>query len=374
MVLSPDLEPTFEAAVAPLLLTWYDRHRRVLPWRALPGQTADPYHVWLSEVMLQQTTVATVADYFRRFLERWPTVHDLAQAPLDAVLTQWAGLGYYARARNLHRCAQYVSATLGGVFPQSEAALKRLPGIGEYTAAAIAAIAFDQPATVVDGNVERVVARLFDLRAPLPGVKTEIRAAAALLTPQLRPGDFAQAMMDLGATVCTPKSPKCILCPLREGCLARLAGVADQLPVKAPKKDKPTRRAVAFWLVGPAGEVLLRRRPEKGLLGGMMEIPSSPWEAQTLPDVRAVLPYAPAEVFWRPVPGLVRHTFTHFHLELGVVAARADQAIQSSLEAQEAVEQRFVGLDALSEVALPTAMTKIVRHVLASAGKPGATV
>src|SRR5437764_4173802 len=259
------------------LLEWYDRHRRTLPWRAPAGLTSVPYVVWLSEIMLQQTTVATVGDYFHRFVKRWPSVEALAAAPLDDVLSAWAGLGYYARARNLHACAGTVVAEHAGQFPRDEAALLALPGIGRYTAAAIRAIAFDQPASAVDGNVERVIARLFALTTPLPDAKIEIAARAADLVPRERAGDYAQAMMDLGATVCTPRRPRCVICPLMEGCRARALGLAEELPRRAPRADKPTRRGVAFVLMRRDGAVLLRKRPTKGLLGGMDEVASSAW-------------------------------------------------------------------------------------------------
>ena len=246
-------------ALTGALLGWYDRHRRVLPWRALPGRRAEPYHVWLSEIMLQQTTVATVKSYFDHFVARWPRVEDLASADLDEVLHAWQGLGYYARARNLHKCAQTVARDHGGRFPDTEAGLLSLPGIGPYTAAAIAAIAFDVPASPVDGNIERVMARLRRITQPLPGAKTAIQAAARELTPQDRPGDFAQAMMDLGATVCTPRAPKCDLCPWCDACVARAAGNAEGLPARAPKKVKPTRHGIVFWTVDGQGRVLLRR-------------------------------------------------------------------------------------------------------------------
>ncbi|HVO17494.1 MAG TPA: A/G-specific adenine glycosylase, partial [Alphaproteobacteria bacterium] len=250
---------------AAALLAWYDRHRRRLPWRAGPGERPDPYRVWLSEIMLQQTTVATVGPYFTAFLERWPDVARLAAAPLDDVLHAWQGLGYYARARNLHRCAAVVARDHGGRFPDTEDALRALPGVGAYTAAAIAAIAFDRPAVVVDGNVERVVARLHAVDAPLPAAKPELRRLAAALTPDARPGDFAQAMMDLGATLCTPRAPRCVLCPLMAGCAARTRGIAEELPRRTAKPEKPTRRGVAFFAVDADGAVLLRRRDESGL-------------------------------------------------------------------------------------------------------------
>jgi len=342
------------------LLAWYDRHARVLPWRAPPGAPlADPYRVWLSEIMLQQTTVATVGPYFADFLDRWPTVAALAAAPLDDVLTAWAGLGYYARARNLHRCARVVAEDLDGVFPDSEEELRKLPGIGPYTAAAVAAIAFGRRAVVVDGNVERVVARFFKVETPLPAAKPELHRLADSLTPDQRAGDFAQAMMDLGATVCLPRQPKCLLCPLEGDCAGKAAGVAQQLPRRQPKAAKPTRHAVAFWLQAPDGALLLRRRPEKGLLGGMMEVPSTPWR-ETPWDAGAAEPAAPAATRWRELPGLVRHTFTHFHFEVTVWAG---QAAEVHAVAEEA-DGRWVSLDGLADEALPTVMRKIIAHGL----------
>ena len=251
------------------LLHWYDRHRRTLPWRAQSGERPDPYRVWLSEIMLQQTTVATVDPRFKTFVERWPDVATLARAKRDDLLAEWAGLGYYARARNLHACARAVMERHGGRFPETEAALLELPGIGAYTAGAIAAIAFGQPAVAVDGNVERVIARYRGIEEPLPGAKDAIRSTALALVPAERPGDFAQAMMDLGATICTPKRPACALCPWNGGCAALAGGLTEELPRKMPKPEKPTRRGAAFWLEDGHGRALLVRRPDRGLLGGM---------------------------------------------------------------------------------------------------------
>lgn len=301
------------------LLAWYDRYARDLPWRIGPADRAagirpDPYRVWLSEIMLQQTTVAAVRDYFERFTRLWPTVHALAAAPDERVMGEWAGLGYYARARNLMKCARVVAQDHGGRFPADRAALLGLPGIGPYTAAAIAAIAFDRPETVVDGNVERVVARLFGVTTPLPTAKPQLRALAATLTPQARPGDHAQAMMDLGATICTPKSPSCGTCPLRDDCRARVAGTAANLPRRAPRKPKPTRRGILYLARRADGALLLERRPDKGLLGGMLGWPGSAWEA-------APADAPPFAADWVDLPGEVRHTFTHFHLVLTARAA-----------------------------------------------------
>jgi A/G-specific adenine glycosylase len=341
------------------LLAWYDRHRRTLPWRAPAGQSTPPYLVWLSEIMLQQTTVATVGDYFHRFVKRWPTVEALAAAPIDEVLSAWAGLGYYARARNLHACAQAVVERHAGASPQDEAALLALPGIGRYTAAAIRAIAFDQPASAVDGNVERVIARLYALSTPLPDAKIEIAARAAELVPQRRAGDYAQAMMDLGATVCAPRAPRCVICPLIEGCRARAAGLAEELPRRAPKADKPTRRGLAFVLMRKDGAVLLRKRPAKGLLGGMDEVPSSAWREGKL-SLAEALKEAPLPANWKVMEGGVRHTFTHFHLELAVARATATTAGLARLAPGTA----WVTVDKMTERALPTVMRKVINHAV----------
>ncbi|NKX45618.1 A/G-specific adenine glycosylase [Roseicyclus persicicus] len=306
-----------DRAPAAALLPWYDRHARALPWRTGPealaaGERPDPYRVWLSEIMLQQTTVAAVKDYFRRFTDRWPTVTALAGAEDAAVMAEWAGLGYYARARNLLKCARAVAADHGGVFPDTEDGLRALPGIGPYTAAAVAAIAFDRPAAVMDGNVERVLARVFAVQTPLPAAKPELRALAERLTPATRPGCYAQAVMDLGATVCTPKSPACGICPLMGMCRARALGIAAELPRKAPKKAKPTRQGIAYLVRRTDGAVLLETRPDSGLLGGMLGWPGTVW-AEDAPQEAA-----PIDAAWHD-PGLeVRHTFTHFHLRLAL--------------------------------------------------------
>ncbi len=337
-----------------LVLAWYDRNRRHLPWRAPPGRTAEPYHVWLSEIMLQQTTVATVIPYFHAFLKHWPSVADLARADMDAVLHAWQGLGYYARARNLHACARTVAGELGGRFPEDEEGLRRLPGIGAYTAAAIAAIAFGRRATPVDGNVLRVTARMFAVDAPLPAARESLGRLAASLTPDRRAGDFAQAVMDLGATVCTPRRPACGDCPWSAACAAWAEGRPEGYPVKAPKKEKPLRHGVVFWAVRGDGAVLLRRRPERGLLGGMMGFPSTGWRNApwTVAEARAE---APLNAPWRRLPDIVRHSFTHFHLELTVVAAPVVGELQA--------DGTWSPPDGFSAYALPTVMKKVARLV-----------
>ncbi|MBT4888428.1 MAG: A/G-specific adenine glycosylase [Rhodospirillales bacterium] len=282
------------------LLDWYDLNRRELPWRhAQP----DPYHVWLSEVMLQQTTVVAVTPRYARFLERWPDIQALAEASLDDVLHEWQGLGYYARARNLHCCAQHIVAQDEGRFPDTEKALHDLPGVGDYTAAAIAAIAFGEPVAPVDGNVIRVISRLDALEQIMPTGKQVVQKRVTRLVPEDRPGDFAQAMMDLGAIVCTPRNPKCEICPWEEACKARAGGDAQSYPRKAPKKHKPTRYGVVFWLTDRSGRVMLRRREEKGLLGGMMEFPSTEWleQAQSSEDVAFQAPVS--DVVWKELVG-----------------------------------------------------------------------
>ncbi len=349
------------ADLAAALLAWYDRHRRRLPWRAEPGAPADPYRVWLSEIMLQQTTVPAAAPYFLRFLERWPSVGELAAAPLEDVLTEWAGLGYYARARNLHRCARLIVEAHGGRFPQSAEELERLPGIGPYTAGAITAIAFERPSAAVDGNAERVLARLHDVREPLPSAKPELRRLAQALVPEDRPGDFAQALMDLGASVCTPATPRCLACPWRGDCRARAAGDPERLPVKAPSKPKPLRRGVAFWAVREDGAVLLRRRAERGLFGGMAEIPSTLWRGEPWGHEEA-LAHAPLAARWRALPGGVAHVLTHFRLELGVLAARAPVGTHA------AADGYWWPLDRLGEQPLPALMRKVAEHAIKGEG------
>jgi A/G-specific adenine glycosylase len=343
---SPRPDPT-------ALLAWYDRHRRDLPWRAAPGVRPDAYRVWLSEIMLQQTTVVTVAPYFDRFVARWPSVSALAAASLDEVLYQWQGLGYYARARNLHACAKAVAERHGGRFPDDVAGLRLLPGIGDYTAAAIAAIAFDRREAAVDGNVERVIARLFAVKESMPAAKPRLRALARELVPVRRAGDFAQAMMDLGATICTPRRPRCVLCPWLDSCAARAGGFAEDLPARAEKPERPLRQGIVFWLTRPDGAVLLRRRAEKGLLGGMIEVPSTPWREARWDDTEA-LAHAPAKTVWTKLPGTVHHGFTHFPLDLTILAATTDSPPDGI----------WARPDQFKDYAFPTLTKKIVKHAL----------
>ncbi len=340
--------------IGPALLAWYDISRRDLPWRALPGETPDPYSVWLSEIMLQQTTVAAVRSYYAKFLALWPRVDHLAAAPLEEVLQAWAGLGYYSRARNLHACAQKIVAENGGAFPADEDNLRRLPGIGAYTAGAIAAIAFDRPTPAVDGNVERVVARLLALETPLPAAKKEISDFVAAILPKQRPGDFAQAMMDLGATVCTPRSPRCLICPLARFCCAASAGNPLEFPKKPAKKARPFKRGAVFVLRRADGAVLARRRPARGLLGGMTEFFGTDWREGRGEDwAEAALASAPCtRANWR-LAGEIDHVFTHFALKLSVfvAAAPADFA---------APETGFwIAAQDLSAAALPSVMRKV---------------
>ena len=344
------------------LLAWYDTHARELPWRVGPraragGVRPDPYRVWLSEIMLQQTTVAAVRDYFHAFTARWPDLAALAAAPEDDILKAWAGLGYYSRARNLKKCADTVMADHGGRFPADLDALRALPGIGEYTAAAIASIAFDIPAPVVDGNVERVVTRLEAIDTPLPRAKPAIRALVADMLDPARPGDFAQAMMDLGATICTPRRPACLHCPLRNDCAALQAGEPERFPVKPPKKDKPTRVGAAFVLVRPDGAVLLEKRPDKGLLAGMAQVPTSGWTARA--DGATDAGAAPVEGPGWQRCGTVGHVFTHFALELTVWKATGD--------AQPKGRQWWSEPGALAGEALPTVMKKAIARALPDA-------
>ena len=366
MTLAVGTKPRKRAAQpAPLpdgadLLAWYDRHRRSLPWRALPGETPDPYRVWLSEIMLQQTTVKAVVPYFARFVARWPDVRALAAAPLDHVLRLWAGLGYYARARHLHACARAVVERYDGRFPAQPAELATLPGIGAYTAAAIAAIAFDARAAAVDGNVERVLARLFAVEEELPAAKAEIRRCAERLMPLERAGDFAQALMDLGATICTPKKPACSLCPWPHACAARRRGDPQAFPRKAPRTGGRLRRGAAFVVVRGGGRVLVRSRPPRGLLGGMTEVPTTEWMHDF--EERDALVAAPAlsgaRATWRRLPGVVTHVFTHFPLELAVYAADVPASTRAP------AGMRWAALAELAGEALPNLMRKVLAHAL----------
>jgi A/G-specific adenine glycosylase len=350
------------AGASRALLDWYGRERRTLPWRAAPGHLQDPYRVWLSEIMLQQTTVKAVIPYYQEFLRRWPSVEALAAASLDDVLAAWAGLGYYSRARNLHACARAVVEGHGGEFPRSEQALGELPGVGPYTAAAVAAIAFGAAVTPVDGNVERVVARLFAVTRPLPAAKPELRRLAQGLTPAERAGDHAQALMDLGATICTPKRPSCLMCPVAGHCAARAQDIAGLLPMRSARPERPVRLAVAFVALREDGSVLLRRRPEAGLLGGMLEVPSTAW-AETQPLPEDALREAPARADWRAVPGIVTHTFTHFRLDARVYCADVPATARLAPSA-DAARCRWVTRHDLDRAALPSVMRKIIAHAV----------
>jgi A/G-specific adenine glycosylase len=369
-----------EASSRPaLLLDWYDRHRRRLSWRPLPGQSAEPYRVWLSEIMLQQTGVKTVGPYFEKFLARWPDVAALGRASLDDVLRMWAGLGYYSRARNLHACAVAVLRDHGGLFPNTEEGLRSLPGIGTYTAAAIAAIAFGRRTMPVDGNIERVISRLFAVEQALPQAKPLIRQLATTLLEEApvgdvksragnvksragevksRAGDSAQALMDLGASICTPRKPACALCPLNADCVSRARGDPETFPRKAPKKTGAPRRGAAF-VVTRGNEMLIRTRPEKGLLGGMVEVPNSSWLAAQ--DDKSALQQAPVlngVARWHRKTGVVTHVFTHFPLELVVYTASV------SARARAPRGMRWVPISALADEALPNVMRKVIAHGL----------
>ena len=354
----PPRPPPKKPDIAERLLAWYDVHRRVLPWRAPKGRKADPYRVWLSEIMLQQTTVQAVAAYYRKFLERWPTVHDLAAAREDQVLAAWAGLGYYARARNLHAAARVVAREMGGIFPATAEGLRQLPGIGAYTAGAIAAIAHDERQAAMDANAERVIARLYAVKTPMPKAKVELHKLGMALVPE-RAGDFAQALMDLGSAICTPKRPACANCPLASDCLARKRGIQEQLPVKAPKIARPLKRGAAFVITDRTGAVLLVKRPEKGLLSSMLEPPLGPWAA-SFPSKAVALKHAPFAADWKKRPGIVRHGFTHFELEIEVYAATVSK--------RPVTKGAWVKREKLREVALPTVMRKIVEHGLDEGG------
>lgn len=344
----PELEMPISAAV----LNWYDEFARELPWRRPAGE-ADPYHVLLSEIMLQQTTVAAVIPYFQEFTRRWPDLISFSKAGDDEVMNAWAGLGYYSRARNLLKAAREICDKFNGVIPWDEAVLLELPGIGPYTAAAISAIAFDQHGVIMDGNVERVIARYHGISTPLPGAKKELKALATAQTSAERPGDYAQAIMDLGATICTPKSPKCLICPVNKGCVARHLSKQEAFPVKAPKKEKPLRTGLAYFSCR-GDEIFLIRRPDKGLLGGMLALPCSNWETGLMPE--AALNNAPHGFSGHIIKGYVTHIFTHFRLELHVAMGDVKTELGEGqwLPISHAVDN------------LPTVMKKAVKHALAA--------
>lgn len=356
-------EPQILATKAERLLAWYDRHHRVLPWRISPveaarGIRADPYRIWLSEVMLQQTTVEAVKKYFLAFTHRWPDVLAMAAASEDDILRAWAGLGYYSRARNLKKCADHVARAFGGRFPETEDGLRALPGIGAYTAAAIAAIAFNKPAVVIDGNIERVVTRLYRIETPLPQAKAAIRAELETLVPADRPGDFAQALMDLGSSICTPRRPSCILCPLNDGCQALALDEPERFPIKKPKAERPTRYGAAFVALRGDGAVLLRKRPDKGLLGGMAEVPGSAWSTIARPDRSE----APFDGDWQP-SGTITHVFTHFTLLLDVYRATVRHDTPPG-------GMWWSSAHDIADEALPTVMKKAIEAAVPGAFKP----
>ncbi len=340
------------------LLEWYDSHARVLPWRYTKKQKPDPYCVWLSEIMLQQTTVAAVGPYYRKFTEKWPDIAALAGARQEEIIQEWAGLGYYSRARNLHKCAGIVAKDLRGVFPQEQEELKRLPGIGDYTSGAIRAIAFNKPATVVDGNVERIMARYFAWPVPMPDAKKNLKNLAAGLYDHYedRPGDLAQALMDLGATICTPKSPRCGLCPVSQHCEGRKKKIAANLPLQNKKKAKPKKFGYVYWVTNSKGQVLVERRPEKGLLGGMSGLPTSEWALKT-----AKSPPAGPEIMshfktgdWASKPVSILHSFTHFDLELVLKTGKLGKSTISG-------PFRWLDKAQLEKAGFPTVFKKAVR-------------
>lgn len=356
------MSQTLPQSTPQLLLKWYDRHARDLPWRVLPvdGQqlAADPYRVWLSEIMLQQTTVSAVKPYYQKFLSIWPTVSDLACAEDQAVMVAWAGLGYYSRARNLLKCARSVVADFSGQFPTKAEDLRKLPGIGPYTAAAVAAIAFREPVAVVDGNVERVVTRLLTIKTPLPKAKILVRDALQPMISKQRPGDLAQAIMDLGATLCSPKRPACSLCPLQKNCMAFATGTQERFPVKLPKTQKPTRKGAAYVLIKEGQEIWLQKRGPKGLLADMTQVPTTDWTARQNGDTSTEA--APCTANWQN-SGQIRHTFTHFHLELTVYKASVDTAHSVSLDLNSGSNEGWWSdLALLHDEALPNLMRKVI--------------
>lgn len=332
------------------MLNWYDKHQRALPWRATKGRKPNPYYVWLSEIMLQQTTVITVGPYFQKFIAKWPTVHDLAKAEKEDVMHEWAGLGYYARARNLHKCAQIVSSDLGGKFPDDQKELEKLPGIGAYTSAAIRAIAYNKPANVVDGNIERVMARIFAVKEPLPDSKLKLKELAGKLSDgrKDRPGDYAQSLMDLGATICTPTSPKCSLCPVISLCEAKEKGIAETLPMKKPKAAKPQRHGQVYWISNDNDEILFIRREETEMLGGMLGLPTTEWQKDGKPSR--------APKGFRTAKASVKHSFTHFDLTLDIYTSQHEKGI--ILPKNNHV---WVASSKIGELGLPTLFRKVVK-------------
>ncbi len=346
-----------QSSRAAKLLAWYDEHRRELPWRAPAGKKTEPYRVWLSEIMLQQTTVQAVGAYYIKFLKAWPTVEALANAEQDDVLTAWAGLGYYARARNLHAAAKVVAGEMDGRFPDTAEGLRALPGIGDYTSGAIAAIAFDRQEAAVDANAERVLARVFAVEEAMPKAKPRLRELGRSLVPEKRAGDFAQALMDLGSMICTPKRPACPRCPWSNGCEARKLGIQEELPRRGAERDRPLKRGAAFVARDADGAVLLFKRPEKGLLGGMMQPPLGPW-TEAFPSTKEALLQAPFKGAWKKRAGVVRHGFTHFELEVEVYLA--------DFKTRPSHDGRWVS--DLATAALPTVMKKIVLHALEDDG------
>jgi A/G-specific adenine glycosylase len=343
------------------LLAWYDIHRRKFPWRAEPTKNPNVYYVWISEIMLQQTRSAAVIPYFNRFIARWPTLKALACTPRDEVLHAWSGLGYYARARNLHACAQALVKHHGGTFPSDVKDLCTLPGIGSYTASAISAIAFDQPAIVIDSNVERIMARLFTVAKPISQAKPQIERLARKTFPSERPGDFAQALMDLGAQICTPKNPVCGNCPWSNRCEAHKSGNPGGWPIRNPKSPKLTRFGIVFWIEHPSGAVLLRKRPDRGMLGGMTEIISSEWLPQPI-SFNQIEEYAPiSHVDWSPIERKVQHTFSHFKLELCVYKT------ESTIQPKGAF---WCPLEKLTSQPFPTLMKKIIALISSTEHTP----
>ncbi len=342
-----------------LLLGWYDAHARILPWRYTKNQKPDPYRVWLSEIMLQQTTVAAVGPYFLKFTEKWPTITALANAPAEDIMKEWAGLGYYSRARNLHKCAQVITQELGGSFPDNQNDLKKLPGIGDYTSAAITAVVFNKPATVVDGNIERVMARYFAWPEPMPAAKKDLKNLAAGLFDgyEERPGDLAQALMDLGAMICTPRSPKCGSCPVSKNCTARKQGIASELPLQEKKKSRPKRFGHVYWITNTKGEVLACRRPPKGLLGGMIALPTTEWTA----DKKTTPPPFVEKLKMTDFGQTVRHVFTHFELELGLKTA--------TLRGKTPADHLWLKPGELGKAGFPTVFMKAVR-LFGGGGRP----